>query len=158
MPWVGTDAPSATQQYHHYQQNDSFSSPEASPAVAPKSMPQLTSSLPLMQSSSAFMPPLTSSVAPASSTNMYASQYFSQQQEEAEQDVVMSFGGKRFHYLDPQEMREAVLRKNQQDACKRDDMQAFMTNLELDNLYGQLDDEIVDNDDAFMDMLERVIE
>ena len=92
---------------------------------------------------------------------MYAPQYFQQQrqEEEAEQDVVLSFGGKSFHYLDPQEMmKEAVLRKKQQEACRRDDMQAFMTNLELDNLYGQLDDELVDNDDAFMDMLERVIE
>lgn len=98
------------------------------------------------------MPPLTGSA--------YAPQYFQHQQlEESEQDVVMSFGGKRFHYLDPQEMmQEALLRKKQQDACKRDDMQSFMTNLELDNLYNELDDEVVDNDDAFMDMLERVIE
>ena len=72
------------------------------------------------------------------------------QEEEAEQDIVLSFGGKSFHYLDPQEMmKEAMLRKRQQEACKRDDMQAFMTNLELDNLYGQLDDELVDNDDSF---------
>lgn len=117
--------------------------------MAPKSMPQLCSS------SAAFMPPLT-----GSTTSLYNTQYCAQQQtEEAERDIVLSFGGKSFHYLDPQEMmKEAVLRKKQQEACKRDDMQAFMTNLELDNLYGQLDDELVDNDDSFMDMLERVIE
>ena len=155
MPWVGSEG--ATPTHHHHSDGGSVSSPEASPATAPKPMPQLPSSLPV-HATSAFMPPLTTSVAP-----MYAPQYFQQlpqqMDEEAEQDVVLSFGGKRFHYLDPQEMmKEAVLRKKQQEACKRDDMRAFMTNLELDNLYGQLDDEVVDNDDAFMEMLERVIE
>lgn len=77
----------------------------------------------------------------------------------SERDVIMSFGGKQFHYLDPKEMaREAELRKKQVDACQRDDMQAFMTNLELDNLYSEIDDERMDDDGAFMDMLERVIE
>lgn len=55
-------------------------------------------------------------------------------------------------------VKEAELRKKQHDACKKNDMKAFMSNLELDSLYAELDDEIVDNDDAFMDMLERVIE
>jgi hypothetical protein len=77
----------------------------------------------------------------------------------SERDVIMSFGGKQFHYLDPKEMaKEAETRKKQVDACQRDDMQAFMTNLELDNLYSEIDDEKMDDDHAFMDMLERVIE
>lgn len=78
---------------------------------------------------------------------------------EDQADTILSFGGKSFHYLDPQEMmKEAELRKRQEEACKRDDMQSFMNNLELDNLYSQLDDELVDDDKNFMDMLERVLE
>jgi hypothetical protein len=151
MTWVGTDAVSAHQ--HHHCDSGSVSSPETTPTITLKEMPQLCSSFTAQSSSSFGMPPLTGSA--------YAPQYYQQheQLEEPEQDVVMSFGGKRFHYLDPQEMmKEALLRKKQQEACQRDDMQSFMTNLELDGLYNELYDEVVDNDDAFMDMLERVIE
>jgi hypothetical protein len=154
MPWVGTECASANH-YHDNSAAATLSSAENTPAVAPKPMPQLN-----FQAATGFMPPLTSSVAP----HMYSSsQFYTQQQreaaEQAEKDMVMSFGGKVFHYLDPQEMmQEAMLRKKQQDACQRNDMQSFMSNLELDNLYSQIDDEAVDNDDAFMDMLERVIE
>jgi len=37
-------------------------------------------------------------------------------------------------------------------------MQSFMSNLELDNLYVQLDDDMVDDYQNFMEMLEQVIE
>ena len=76
-----------------------------------------------------------------------------------EDDTIMSFGGKMFHYLPPEELiKEAQLRKRQQEAVKREDVQTFMSDQELDNLYVHLDDAVVDNDDAFMDMLERVLE
>ena len=100
------------------------------------------------------MPPLalapSSTVVPAVWSTAPTHQ---QQEEAAEIDTVMSFGGKCFHYLDPRALTiGAHLRKKQDD-----DMQNFMSTLELDNLYSGLDDATMDNDDAFMTMLERVV-
>jgi len=100
-----------------------------------------------------------------------------QQQQQVEQENRMmmamtqqmrdeiSLFGKTFHYLDPRDMaQEAEVRKQQVEACQKQQQmrfpsqEAFMSNLELDNLYSEIDNDRMDNDDAFMDMLERVIE
>lgn len=82
-----------------------------------------------------------------------------QQQLQQDEDVVVSFGGKRFHYLDPFEMmQEAQLRKKQYQACQEDDMQAFVSNLQLDSLCANMDDQTMDDDVAFISILEKIVE
>jgi hypothetical protein len=174
MPWVGTD--SASHDIGHSDtgsvssHEDHSESPEASP------MPPLKKETSFNQASAFPLPPLTaSSSMPATAAVEHSpfmvsswtrQQPLIQQQPDAayatssnERDIVLSFGGKRFHYLDPMEMvKEAQLRTKQIEACQRNDMEAFMTNLELDNLYSEIDEEAMDSDDTFLDMLERIVE
>jgi hypothetical protein len=175
MPWVGTDTAS-----HDVRQidngsvsshEDDFESPKASPVLSLKKNTSLN------HSSAFFLPPSTvSSSMPAAATIEPAPlmipsssrQHPILQQEPRdsgcatggnEHDKMMSFGGKRFYYLDPMEiMKEAQLRTRQIEACRRNDMEVFMTSLELDSLYSEIDEEAMDSDDTFMDMLERIIE
>jgi HSF-type DNA-binding len=177
MPWVGTDTSTAS---HDVRQSDNgsvsshaddFESPKASPVLSLKKKTSLN------HSSAFFLPPSTgSSSMPAAATIEPAPlmipsssrQHPILQQEPRdsgcatggnEHDKMMSFGGKRFYYLDPMEiMKEAQLRTRQIEACRRNDMEAFMTSLELDSLYSEIDEEAMDSDDTFMDMLERIIE
>lgn len=174
MAWVGTGNDHQQAEAHHVsdagsvstQEDESdFATPKPSPAPVfkqePRAVAAVNSSMvmaslpppPSTASAMASMPPL---VSPTSWSQQQQQLYAAQQQRMRDE---ISLFGKTFHYLDPREMmKEAELRKRQYEACQRDDMQAFMSNLELDNLYSELDDDNVDNDDAFMDMLERVIE
>jgi hypothetical protein len=176
MTWVGTDT--ASHEIGH-SDNVSVSTHEdhlESPEVSP--MPPLKKETSFYHSPAFSLPPLSaSSSMPATSAVEYAPfvvpswpQQHSLIQHQPldagvatsgieEQDIVMSFEGKHFHYLDPMEMmNEAQLRKRQVEACQRNDMEGFMINLELDNLYSEIDEEAMDSDDAFMEMLERIIE
>lgn len=160
MKWVGTDHDgpvSVTDSDRSVGSSADASSPVvAKPAPissvgAPLSAPQLASSpmsqLPAPQMSSSWLQQTSKPSTP------------SKQQQQYDDDIVMSFGGKRFHYLDPFELvREAQLRTKQYQACQRDDMQDFVSSLHLDNFYDDLEDQIMDDDDAFINMLQRIIE
>ena len=175
MAWVGAGNDQEKMEAHHVsdagsvstQEDESdFATPKPSPAPVLKQEPRAVASI--AHSSSmmvAALPPPPSTAMTGASMPPLVSPTWSQHQQQlyAEQQQRMrdeiSLFGKTFHYLDPREMmKEAQLRNRQYEACQRDDMQAFVSNLELDNLYSELDDDNVDNDDAFMDMLERVIE
>ncbi|CAB9526850.1 Heat stress transcription factor [Seminavis robusta] len=189
MSWVGMESSSAAQHQYGNCDNGSVSSHEEhfeSPKQSPMPPLKQESNYAVNNASAFSLPPLSGSYSMASaaveSSTPFMVPSWTQQQPlvqqqpsqhalyaarlRNEQDVVMSFGGKQFHYLDPKEMtKEAEMRKKQVAACKqvdtppkRDDLQAFMSNLELDSLYAEIDDDHMENDDAFMDMLERVIE
>lgn len=175
MPWVTLPGSGDESQYHHHHRHsdsgsvttqededdasDSSNSPHSSPINDPKVITSHSNTYPMPPLSSSYveesLPPLTlsqpSTVVPTVWPTAPTSKQ--QQQEEAEIDTVMSFGGKCFHYLDTRALtEEASLRKKQEE-----DMQNFMSTMELDNLYSGLDDATMDNDDAFMTMLERVV-
>ena len=180
MPWVTLPGSSSDEsQYHRHHQhhhNDSGSvttqededdgsdttdSPHTSP-IAPTrtSQPQTITSYPMPPLTSSYvdepLPPLALSQPTAVVSTEWPTfqQPQKQPEEEAEIDTVLTFGGKSFHYLDPLALTKGnELRKKQQDTG----MQTFMSTLELDNLYSGLDDATMDNDDAFMAMLERVV-
>ena len=163
MSWVGTDHDGVAHANYSGETEEHNSPRKLKDPPALKAAPVVPSS----SNSNNCMPLVAPQLASCTAVSSWQQQLMQQQkamipeqqQQEDEGDVVLSFGGKRFHYLDPFEMmQEAQLRKKQYEACQQDDMQAFVSNLQLDSLCGHLDDQIMDDDESFIAMLERVIE
>jgi hypothetical protein len=156
MTWVGSSVQSSTVSKSSCSSNsaDSVSSSESDNSIVANE----TLSQSFLNATAPFAPSETFKALPPPPLTLM--QPSAQTLKEEEDDLVWSFGGKSFHYLDPFQMcdGEKRLLKNQINILPgKDEMESFISELRLEDICSDINKVDDCDDSAFVDMLERVI-